>query len=269
MTDQTNAQYLADILPKLAAPMPYRWRVQSFNKKPDNPLATCVAYIDARDAMDRLDSVCLYGWEREHKELKGLIYCGVTIIMPQGGRITRWDCGTESNTEAEKGESSDSFKRAAVNWGVGRFLYDLSIVRVKAKASGNFWDPVTDDGKKIWDLTAHINGMRKPGNQNGQMTADDIANNNQTPRVQPSNQTIGDAEFKTLMELLDETGADKQAFCKAYKITSVAALPMAGFAHAVGKLQEKKRTAQQHDQQQQGPDYDPLQDSANQSVEFD
>jgi hypothetical protein len=158
MEDQT---YLAQILPKLKETMPYKWRVQSFNK--NKPQATCVAYIDARDVMDRLDEVCTYGWHRNHEELKGLIYAGVGIILPSGKIMWRWDCGTESNTEAKKGESSDSFKRAAVNVGVGRFLYGLDIKYLDAnekKTSSNYPYVVDNKGKRVWDITKHINGPK-------------------------------------------------------------------------------------------------------------
>ncbi len=154
--------YLAEILPKLKKQMPYKWRVQSFSKY--KPEATCVAYIDARDVMDRLDDVCFYGWHRNHEELKGRIYAGVGIILPSGKVMWRWDCGTESNTEAEKGESSDSFKRAAVNVGVGRFLYDLKIQRVpanKKKVQGEHPHVVDNHGKQVWDLTKHIGNGNK------------------------------------------------------------------------------------------------------------
>lgn len=158
-----NQDYLAAILPKLKMPMPYKWRVQSFSKQ--KPEATCVAYIDARDVMDRLDDVCVYGWERSHAEIKGHIYSTVTIIMPDGSRISRTDCGTESQTEAEKGESSDSFKRAAVNWGVGRFLYDLEIKRLpanEAKDAKNYPYIVDNAGKRVWDITKHCNSSNPP-----------------------------------------------------------------------------------------------------------
>ncbi|MCK5609196.1 hypothetical protein KAR91_45400 [Candidatus Pacearchaeota archaeon] len=160
MEDQA---YLAEILPRLKGLMPFKWRVQSFSKHKSK--ATCVAYIDARDVMDRLDEVCTYGWHRNHEELKGRIYAGVGIILPSGKVMWRWDCGTESNTEAEKGESSDSFKRAAVNTGVGRFLYDLDIQYVDAnekKTSSNYPYVVDNKGKRVWDITKHIGGGSKP-----------------------------------------------------------------------------------------------------------
>jgi hypothetical protein len=37
--------------------------------------------------------------------------------------VSKQDVGTESNTEKEKGQASDSFKRACFNWGIGRELY--------------------------------------------------------------------------------------------------------------------------------------------------
>jgi hypothetical protein len=157
MSEETDKQYLALILPKLKEKMPYKWRVQSFSKY--KPEATCVAYIDARDVMDRLDEVCSYGWHRNHEELKGRIYAGVGIILPSSRVMWRWDCGTESSTEAEKGESSDSFKRAAVNVGVGRFLYDLKITKLpanKKKVQGEYPHVVDNNGKQVWDLTKHI-----------------------------------------------------------------------------------------------------------------
>jgi hypothetical protein len=157
---ETNSEFLKRILPSLAEKMPFKWRVQSFSK--NKPVATCVAYIDARDVMDRLDKCCYHGWERLHQEIKGHVYSGVSIVMPDGSKLTRWDCGVESNTEAEKGESSDSFKRAAVNWGVGRFLYDLEILYVDSnekKTQSNYPHVVDANGKQVWDITKHCNSI--------------------------------------------------------------------------------------------------------------
>lgn len=225
-----NNEYLKTILPALSEPMPYKWRVQSFSRS--KPQATCVAYIDARDAMSRLDAVCVYGWHRRHTEVKGRIYCEVGIVMPDSSVLWRSDCGTESNTEAEKGESSDSFKRACVNFGIGRFLYDLDMVYLPAdakKEGGNYPSVVDDNGKKVWDLTKHINTMKgKP-----------LSNSNQPPKVMPSNLTIGDAEFDKLNRLLDETGSNKVAFCQYFGVDSVAALPIKKYAAAVAMLQKK------------------------------
>ena len=104
------------------------FRIQSINK---GGYATILAYKDARVDMRRLDLVCGPGnWQRDHKELKGNIYCGVGILCGERW-IWKWDCGSESFTEKEKGESSDSFKRACFNWGIGIELYDFPSIQIK------------------------------------------------------------------------------------------------------------------------------------------
>ena len=82
-------------------------------------------YKDARCDMNILDETFTsFGWQRDHKELKGNIYCGISIYDKDKNEwVTKWDCGKESFSEAEKGEASDSFKRAGFNWGIGRELY--------------------------------------------------------------------------------------------------------------------------------------------------
>ena len=85
-------------------------------------------YKDARVDMAILDDVLGQArWQREHYEVKGNLYCRVGIKIDNEW-IWKSDCGTESNTEAEKGESSDSFKRACVNWGIGRELYTAPFI---------------------------------------------------------------------------------------------------------------------------------------------
>lgn len=102
-------------------------RVQSNGElKGTNKLwAKVLLYKDARVDMKLLDEVVgQENWQRDHKELKGNMYCGVGIWNEKRQQwIWKWDCGSESNTEKEKGEASDSFKRACANWGIGRELY--------------------------------------------------------------------------------------------------------------------------------------------------
>lgn len=81
-------------------------------------------YKDARCDMNILDeTVGSENWQRKHYECKGNLYCSVGIFTPNNGWVWKDDCGAESYTEKEKGESSDSFKRACFNWGIGRELY--------------------------------------------------------------------------------------------------------------------------------------------------
>lgn len=90
-----------------------------------NGYASMLLYKNARVDMAILDEEYTpYGWQCDYKELKGNMYCGIAVIDPIGGDwVWKWDCGTESNTEKEKGEASDAFKRAGFRWGIGRELY--------------------------------------------------------------------------------------------------------------------------------------------------
>ena len=80
-------------------------------------------YKDARVDMDILDeTVGPMNWKREH--IRENANCIVSIWDEKKQQwISKEDTGTESNTEKEKGLASDSFKRACVNWGIGRELY--------------------------------------------------------------------------------------------------------------------------------------------------
>lgn len=90
-------------------------------------------YKDARVDMKILDeTVGSMNWQRDHKELKGNIYCGISLWDDEKKQwITKWDCGTESYTEKEKGEASDSFKRAGFNVGIGRELYTSPFIWIR------------------------------------------------------------------------------------------------------------------------------------------
>ena len=120
-------------------------RVGSINEKG----LSLLLYKNARVDMDILDeTVGAENWQREHYECKGNLFCRVGIKIgdefkeesdgikaSRGEWVYKSDCGTESNTEKEKGESSDSFKRACVNWGIGRELYTSPFIYI----------PVTDN----------------------------------------------------------------------------------------------------------------------------
>ena len=154
-------------LEDLKKEMPYKWRVQSFSKF--KATATCVAYIDARDVMDTLDRVCgAENWQDDYKVIDEKLFGGVGIKVKDEW-VWKWDTGTESDVEKDKGQVSDAFKRAAVHWGIGRFLYSLDIVYVRsneAKKDGAYPYVVDDEGKKVWNVSEHINNMRKKYNGN-------------------------------------------------------------------------------------------------------
>lgn len=111
------------------------FRIQSIN---NGKYATILAYKDARYDMNVLDEVVgAENWQKDYKIIDGRLYCGVAIrcgAMPDQW-VWKWDVGTESNTEKEKGQASDSFKRACFNWGIGRELYSFPVISVKLNDS--------------------------------------------------------------------------------------------------------------------------------------
>ena len=82
-------------------------------------------YKNARVDMQILDETFgRFGWQRTHEIINGRLYCTVSIYDNEKKQwVSKQDVGTESNTEAEKGQASDAFKRACFNIGIGRELY--------------------------------------------------------------------------------------------------------------------------------------------------
>ena len=106
---------------KLAAEFPrdaISWRAQSVTNSGDKAMA--LAYIDARDVMERLDTVCgPNNWQDRYEFAGPKTICYLSIKI-DGEWVTKADGAGDTAVEAEKGAISDAFKRAAVKWGVGR-----------------------------------------------------------------------------------------------------------------------------------------------------
>lgn len=174
--------------------------------KKDGSGLSLLLYKDARCDMNILDETFgAENWQRDHYECKGNLFCRVGIYFPypdfenvvkrnicgdgydaegrtqnileatKGGQwIWKADCGTESNTEKEKGEASDSFKRACVNWGIGRELYTAPFIWVsstdckitqfnnKQKCNDDFVvTRIAIDNGKIVDLEIYNNTLKR------------------------------------------------------------------------------------------------------------
>lgn len=121
----------------LAAPFdPARisWRVGSTTG--DKKKGMALAYCDARDIMDRLDAVCgPANWQDRYEFHGSRTVCYLSVRIGDEW-ITKADGAGDSDVEAEKGAISDALKRAAVKWGIGRYLYDLDSPWVEIEAAG-------------------------------------------------------------------------------------------------------------------------------------
>src|SRR5262249_31209106 len=135
---QTRGRGMSDLFERLAAPFPANkvsWRVGPTTK--DKTRGMALAYIDARDVMERLDAACgPGGWQTSYPHATGKTVCEIGINV-DGEWLWKADGAGDSDMEAEKGALSDAFKRAAVRWGVGRYLYDVESPWVEIEAHGN------------------------------------------------------------------------------------------------------------------------------------
>lgn len=111
-------------------------RISQIKERDGKPTGlTLLLYKTARTDANLLDET--FGperWTNDFKLVDGVLYGGIGIIFPEmnGEWIWKWDAGTESNTEAEKGRASDAFKRAGFKWGIGRELYSAPFIWIPA-----------------------------------------------------------------------------------------------------------------------------------------
>jgi len=105
------------------------WRVQQAGVKNGKAWARVLAYVTSRDMQQRLDEVVgCFGWRNEFASLPNSVgdgaMCGISIKF-DGEWITKWNGAENTQIEAIKGGLSGAEKRAAVEWGIGRYLYDV------------------------------------------------------------------------------------------------------------------------------------------------
>ncbi|HLT47966.1 MAG TPA: Rad52/Rad22 family DNA repair protein [Rubricoccaceae bacterium] len=136
-------------LARLADPFPFEdveWKPGAVTRDKSKGLA--MAYISSRAVQDRLDEVCgPDGWRNEFTQApEGGVLCGISIrITREDGDgnvhtewITKWDGAENTEVEAIKGGLSNAMKRAAVQWGIGRYLYKLPQQWVRLDERGRF-----------------------------------------------------------------------------------------------------------------------------------
>lgn len=188
---------MSDMFARLAAEFPreaIHWRAQTLTG--DGTKALALAYLDARDVMDRLDDACTPGgWQNECFETAKGRMIGKISILVDGQWISKCDGAGDTDVEGEKGGISDALKRAAVLWGIGRYLYRLPAV----------WAPCTTyekGGKKYWKAWNgspwdHIPGARKL-----------------TPM-------IDDADAAQILTLAQATGISIQTICERANVSAI------------------------------------------------
>jgi hypothetical protein len=122
-----------DLFTSLCEPFPIEeieWRVGPTNdkrKKPEDPFrGQPLCYVNARTVMDRLDTAAGFdGWQCTYSAGGATsVVCNIGLRIA-GDWVWKADGAGATDMEAAKGELSDAFKRAAVRWGIGRYLYEI------------------------------------------------------------------------------------------------------------------------------------------------
>ena len=141
--EQKDVRMIQQELAQPFAPEDLEWRLQRAFE--DKKRGIAVPYVTNRAIQARLDDVVgPDGWYNEYKPWhragqKDAQICGISICFPEKGFITKWDGAEDTDIEPVKGGLSDSMKRAAVQWGIGRVLYSMDVVWVNIEKQGKSW----------------------------------------------------------------------------------------------------------------------------------
>ena len=221
-------------------------------------------YKNARVDQNILDeTVGPENWQREHYECKGNLFCRVGINCERKNEefahhewVWKADCGTESNTEKEKGESSDSFKRACFNWGIGRELYTAPKTKIKGhtyltKRNGkDVWQPeyyafdvvemeVSDEmPRRITKLTI-IGKSMQGGYHEDEIFSWSDKSTKAAPKAEPK---AAPKATPKQIEVLKKTytGDNLVKLLTVNNITAIEDLPMAKASEIISKLKKKE-----------------------------
>lgn len=227
------------LLKKLAEPFPaadVKFKPQAVRGN----RALAIAYVDARLIMDRLDAVLgAESWGDEYTILEGnSVICRLTVHCGSQS-VTKCDVGSPSEQpdggDRLKAAFSDALKRAAIKFGVGRYLYRLP----------HTWVDFDPQAKKLlvlpqlpaWALpggSGKSHGERAPAN-NGQSQAPPPANQGQKP------QAISPIQQTELIDKMKRAGGQWEVLFKRYNIKNVAEFPFAEFHGLIAKLDNRLR----------------------------
>lgn len=151
---------------KLSAPFSQEevsWRVQRAGHSAANrPWAIVVPYLDARAIQNRLDQVVgPENWQTRIIPASGAVLCELSVRISDGTFITKTDGSELTDIEGFKGACSRALVRAAVQWGIGRYLYEMptSFARFVSKETEGanrieidgqtyFWVPGVEEAPK-------------------------------------------------------------------------------------------------------------------------
>lgn len=229
-------------------------------------------YKDARADMKILDEVFgSMGWKREHVLIGGNLYCIVSVWDESKKQwISKMDVGTESYTEKEKGQASDSFKRACVSVGIGRELYSAPFIWVPAaktniqkRQEGNKdkfytydkfsvqsisysdnWEItgltiINQEGSTIYSLADRGSSAQKAKAQNTKAQQKGAGKSKPAGNVKEAE----NAHAEAINKELERTGVALDAVLERYGVSSIAEMSEATYKNAINSLKKTKSAA--------------------------
>lgn len=136
------------------------WRVQACGiSGAGKPWVKAITYLTNRAIQDRLDVVCgANNWKNVYSPApQGGVLCGISIYDDDKSEwVTKYDGAENTHVESIKGGLSDAMKRAAVQWGMGRYLYRLppafAMCTLEPPQNRFAWKDAMDkkSNRKIW-----------------------------------------------------------------------------------------------------------------------
>lgn len=207
-------------------------------------------YKDARVDMRILDETFgSLNWKRKHKMIGESLYCIISVWDEKKQQwISKMDVGTESYSEKEKGQASDSFKRACVSLGIGRELYTapfiwISASRVKLQKRENRF--FVQDKFKVQEITYNdkreIVGLticNQEGNVLYTLKEKKVSTRSRKTKEQPKDRKADRA--KAIQEELVRTGVALDAVLKRYGVASIDEMSEDVYKNAVNSLRKTK-----------------------------
>lgn len=247
--------YVIDLQPRLLKAEEIECRVGTISGRG----CSLLLYKDARVDMKILDETYGVGnWQRTHEVINGNLFCTIEIW---NDKINQWvkkqDVGTESYTEKEKGEASDSFKRAGFNVGIGRELYTSPFIWIQPKADMKPYNTKDVDGKEANEFypykkdnhdnkayttktTFKVTDIGYDAeNKINKLTIKDHKGNVRYSLVPGEEQEEILNLMKELGDLLEETNTDRDKFYKYYKVTSNQEMTVEQLKDGIAKLKSK------------------------------
>jgi hypothetical protein len=217
-------------------------RVSTINKNG----CSLLLYKDARVDQNILDETFgIFGWKRSHQLIGDRLYCTVEVWDDDKKQwISKQDVGTESYTEKEKGQASDSFKRACFNLGIGRELYTAPFIWItpdKVNITEKDGRYTTTDRFAVESI-----GYSDDGNINKIViinTKKGIVAYQWEKNDTILSEKIKAKDVKALQAKITQKGVKTESVCKRYSVNDISELTFGQFTQAMATLEKQEDKA--------------------------